>query len=221
PLGRRGWEWNVLARACGAERQVLRAHSAPVRAVAWSRDGAGWPPPTRRARCASGTGRTEARAHAFGGGLVAAASADRVRLWDTASGTEKRSWEASADALALSADGSCLATALGDGIRLRDVATGEETARLDRRSARIRALAFSPDGRLLASVAGEPGRVGDLRLREAATGREVPFFSIQPAAMASVAWGPDGRLAAGSDAMREMPGLVWLYDGSPASGEFP
>jgi WD40 repeat protein len=102
--------------------------------------------------------------------------------------------------LAYSPDGRWLASTSGnDGpIRLRGL-EGQPAARLIGRHSRTRnAVAFSPDGRTLAT-AGEEGTV---RLWDLATGTELRRVGGPGDRLTGVAFSPDGRLlaATGTDA---------------------
>jgi WD40 repeat protein len=111
--------------------------------------------------------------------LLASASRDTVKLWDSVTGREVRTLGSHASivsSVAFTADGRWLASGSYDNtIKLWDVATGQERRTLSRRiPAReaagwfIFAVALSPDGRLLAS-AGFDYRI---RLWDLATGQQ-------------------------------------------------
>ncbi len=111
------------------------------------------------------------------GKLLATRDADgAIRLW-TSAGQEQRTLqervpdpgrERGVRALAFSPDGRLLAGSLGQRIRVWDVTTGAEVRRLTGADQMVTALAFSVDGKSLAS-AGEGAAVS---LWEVATGRE-------------------------------------------------
>src|SRR5262245_13112418 len=113
-------------------------HEGPVRGVAFSSDGR-W--------------------------LYTSGDDGMIRVWDVASGREKRNWQGlhgGTLVLALSADGHTLATAGRDAsVRLWDTATGKESARLTGHKGDVEGLVLSGDGRFLA--ASSSGRSGQFR----------------------------------------------------------
>jgi WD40 repeat protein len=125
------WDWPQHRR-----RAVLAAHSPCIRALAFSRDGSS---------------------------LVMVDSRGTARLWDVATGRERiRSRSdghgSSLRAVAVLPDPALVATAgFGDPeIRLRDAATGAARGIVPGVVRGVNALAFSPDGAMLA-IADEVG----------------------------------------------------------------
>lgn len=143
---------------------------------------------------------------------------ERVMLWDLAAGDETRTLSGSGDAvgaIAFSPDGRTLAWAPNNfDVRLLDMvageavpATGGGTAKLyDRATGEevmVRTLAgqgpiaFSPDGKTLASVLSPVG--GDVQLWDLVTGQEVRTLTLLDARydiVSSLAFSPDGKTLA-------------------------
>jgi WD40 repeat protein len=156
------------------------------------------------------------------------------RVWDSATGREIAALKAKAghrprwggEGVAFSPDGKRVASAWLDHISIWDAQTGEEIVALNeprnRRLSGSDALAFDPDGRLLACGY----RSGVVKVCDAATGREVWAYTpahapgdnsgtMNPAGVQQVAFSPNGkRLAAalGSSQDARDPGEVKIWD---------
>jgi RNA polymerase sigma factor (sigma-70 family) len=102
--------------------------------------------------------------------------------------------------MALSAQGKRLAIAPQNGtvIQLWDVATGKEKT-LKGHAFSVIALAFSPDGKTLASATGSwlpDGAPGEIKLWEVATGTERASLARLPKMVLALAFSPDGKTLA-------------------------
>ena len=137
------------------------------------------------------------------GSLLITSHDRRIHVWDLTTGTRLRSLIAHrhwVSALALAPDRRTLASASLDGtIHLWDVATGRLEAILMARQ--TTALAFSPDGRLLASGTrlvdrGNPTRFRPIRLWDVATGEWISSLPVEEP-ITAIAFSPDGQKVAG------------------------
>jgi WD40 repeat protein len=147
-----------------------------------------------------------------------------ARIWDIRSGKEAR-WAVRAkihqDRVALSPDGRYLATGnlvahsreIDDDppIHLWELASGQEVATLEGHTENTLGLAFSPDGRWLASCSGPFGLASSddqtIRIWDVATRRELRRFQGHLGAVNVVAFTPDGRSVVSGSADATV--LVW------------
>jgi RNA polymerase sigma factor (sigma-70 family) len=123
---------------------------------------------------------------------------DTVRVWDLASGKELRSTGCGSGAIAFSPRGGLFAAGetRSGALILEDVSTGREVGRLNTDKSSIRTVAFSADGKMLAT--GSHDRT--IRLWDVGARTKVGELLGHEAFVASVAFSPDGkRLASGSD----------------------
>jgi len=196
---------------------ILEGQLSQVFGLAFSRDGqtlmssdvAGavrlWDVPARREKLAfelpkeiqAGAGELRGLAVAPDGKLLATASGEsQVELRDVDTGDVVRKLVADSvvAAVAFSPKGEALATA-GSELCLWTVARGQRTATLRGHTADITSVAWSPDGKLLATGSADK----TVRLWNVATQRELAQLSGHTADVLSVAFTPDGRrLVSGS-----------------------
>ena len=169
----RGFEWYYLWRLYHSDRLTLRGHSAPVRCVAYTRDGK----------------------------FLATAGDDQTaKVWDPVTGGELMTLQGHSGAifcLAFSPDADRLVTGGRDySVRVWDVKSGREIFALKRHTKGVNSVAYSPDGARIASASDDKSLV----VWDALSGRVVRQISAHKEGINSVAFSPDGvRLASASD----------------------
>ena len=199
-------EVKIWDATTGQEMLSLKGHTGPVSSVVYSPDG-------QRLASASGGGKP-------GEGTV--------RVWDATTGQEIRAWKAllfrSGVKVAFSPDGKRLAANVrlpgaggppGPGageVKVWDAQTGEELLSLKGHAGWVWSVAFSPDGKRLASGSGSlvGGQGGEVKVWDAQTGQELLSFK-GGGYRHSVAFSPNGYWLASYAG----PGTVKIYDGTP------
>jgi WD40 repeat protein/predicted Ser/Thr protein kinase len=188
--------WDV---AIGQEKYSLKGHRIQVNSVAFSPDG---------------------KLLASGGGdrFRGTPLPGEVKVWDVATGQEKYTVTgrtADVSSVAFSPDGKLLASGGGGGddgmgrqipgeVKVWDATTGQEKAAMAQRD-KVQSVAFSPDGRLLASASGfrsefpGGGSEGEVKVWDMATGREKTVLKDRTTGGNSIAFSRDGRLLALGD----------------------
>jgi RNA polymerase sigma factor (sigma-70 family) len=117
-----------------------------------------------------------------------------TRVWDVATGKENRTvlQERETHRRIFSPDGRTLGSIQGSGgdaITLWEAATGGRRAGLTGHTNGVWGIAFSPDGRTLASSGGD----GMVRLWDMPSGKEVGRLEGHKGCVSAVAFSPDGR----------------------------
>jgi WD40 repeat protein len=182
PLDLRDPAWRFYERYC--QRGRLIGHSGTVNSLAFSPDGK---------TLVTGSGNSLGHD-------------DKIKLWDVATGLELATLKGptgGALSLAYSPDGKTLASGSGDynqhgntneqpEVKLWDMATRQEIASLKGHTYGVYSLAFSPDGKILASGS----RDGTVKLWDVATGLEQVTLKSHGNVVYSLAFSPDGKTLA-------------------------
>jgi eukaryotic-like serine/threonine-protein kinase len=131
--------------------------------------------------------------HPRGKFLASAGSDRRIHLWEVATSRHVDVLEGHEDSirqLVVGADGSLLASASADGsVRVWDIGRARALYTLAGPE-RFSALAFSPDGRMLA-IADEHGSI---TIRDAATGSQLGLLRDEMRALRTLVFSPDSRI---------------------------
>jgi WD40 repeat protein len=107
--------------------------------------------------------------------------------------------KASATSLAFRRDGSMLAVGKYREVELLDPANNHSLATLTGHVSQVRAIAFSPDGTLIAAAGGNPAQFGEVKIWKIADRSEVRTIRGHRDNIFAVAFSPDGaRLATSS-----------------------
>lgn len=129
--------------------------------------------------------------------VLTAAYNDGVRIWNPLSGAEVRYIpNNSLCGAAVSPDGHEVLIGTWDGeCVLHRTDTGEEAARLNGHTLGVGSAAYSSDGRLILTGAGEVGGAGEAAIWDRESRRKLHNLQGIRGEVGSVAFGPNGRLA--------------------------
>jgi WD40 repeat protein len=225
PEGLRQWEWHYLERLCRLDPVVFR-NEAEVHSVAFSPDGerlaaAGGDRTIKVRNSRTGevlqtldTQNDHVQSVAFhpGGNHVAAACADRqVKIWDLTTekvvfarpGTGGSSDIGVSDPVAFSPDGRLLATEFEGAVYVWDWRNHRRLHVLPGHLNMRITIAFSPDGRRLASGSFS----GDIMIWDAETGERLYTLSGHRDPVSALAFSPDGRRLVSASVDRHL--IVW------------
>ncbi len=200
--------WDV---ASGARKATLIGHTHVITSVAFSPDGStlasgSWDETVRLWDVATGVRKTTLTTHTEGisniafspDGRTFASSSfneDKVILWDVGTWQQKAALNTDINCFAFSPDSSTLATGSWRGeLHLWDVASGTHKAEFLGHLSGIFSVAFSPDGKTLAS-----GGVDKLYLWDIDSGTRKLSITGHTDGIYSIAFSPDSKtLASGS-----------------------
>ena len=145
------------------------------------------------------TRRVRSVAYSPNGKTLASGSSSEIRLWDPSTQAHKTTFmDQQASSLAYSPDGRTLAAGRWQGIDLLNVQTGERKSSLSGHTEDVRVLAFSSDGKKLASAA-DHHEDATIFLWNARTGKHLRTLTGHPRNVHSLTFSPDNStLASGS-----------------------
>ena len=116
--------------------------------------------------------------------------------------------KAAVSSLAFRPDGAMIALGGYQEVELVNAADRRSGGKLNGHANQVRALAFSPDGRLLAAAGGHPGQFGEVKIWSVAERKEVGSIRSHRDNIFAVAFSPDGKTIATASYDR----LVKLWD---------
>jgi WD40 repeat protein len=229
----------TLLASGGADGDVLiqKAHGGPIRsrnlgaavvALAWAHNG------TLLMAAKDGSvhlshdaGATEARGFAHGSPLVSAALRDDglalatagtdgfVRVWNASTGGRMLEVHpgTSLTSVALDPTGQLVAAGVADNVVVYDARTGKQLGVLAGHTDTVTGVAFSPDGKLIASSS----RDRDARVWDAKSLKLVKILRRHTAFVSGVAFSPDGRWLATAGPLKAG---IWAAGDSDLPGSF-
>jgi WD40 repeat protein len=218
------------------QRLTLRGHRGVVLSVVFGPDGRHlatggmdgtvrlWDPTTGQQTDTPGRHRSWVNGACFtpDGRLITASSDQTVHLWSRAGGQwdsklVHEAPEGEVRCVAVSPDSRLVALGTRYGtVRVLDLAQGKELAALKGHPGDVWTLAFSPDGRTLASGAGDWDRPGEVRLWDVAGWRQRTTLK-HTGEVLCLAFAPDGRFLAAGGWDRNIQ--LWSLHGQQGGGQ--
>jgi len=217
----RGWEWHYLKRLVNANLCTLRGHRNTIGEIVFSPDGkylasaSGanvgvpdevkiWDVPTGREiltfRRPNEHDGTKGLVFTPDGKRIASAGAGGIiTVWDPMTGTEDFTIKAGGGhpgILAISSDGHWLAFGDDSLVTILDLNMRKAVRTLDKAGV---AVAFSPDGKRLATGCSRPFAdkpLHDVKIWDVATGKEIRSLAGHSGQVIRTAYSPDGKLLA-------------------------
>ncbi|MCA9062889.1 MAG: protein kinase, partial [Planctomycetaceae bacterium] len=191
PPEHRNIEWNLALQRFRGSDVTCYGHTKAVRAVAYSPDGLS---------------------------IISGSSDGTIRIWDAATGSELRKYEAHAEHapldgvqhIAVSPDGTLVATSSGwqdPTIEILNLATGTVVKSVHAVSkGQSAGLSFSSDGKLLAIAGGD----GTVELRNLRNGTTNTFVAYPGSRVNNLQFSPDSRLLVTSSGDRTVG--IWSVE---------
>ncbi len=174
----RGFEWHFLNRLCQADaRLTLKLNKFLLSSVTFSPDG-------KRVITSTGSG-----------GSMGVRIEAELKCWDSETGQELYALKRGElfTRVVFSPDGNRFAGAAGEAgtVKIWDLQTGKEVLSLKDHSGNVSGVAYSPDGRHLASCSqADSGKLGEIKFWNADTGQELRSLTGN---FKGVAYSPDGK----------------------------
>lgn len=104
--------------------------------------------------------------------------------------------KAAISALSFAGDNSLIAIGRYQEVELLNAGSGQSIDKLTGLANQVRALAFSPDGKILATAGGNPAQFGELKLWDVATWKELRSIRGHRDNIFAIAFSPDGKTIA-------------------------